>query len=50
MIFSRTYGEGIPLIIFHGWFGMSNIWNILGTKFDKNFKIDLDFEEDEDLL
>ena len=30
MIFSRTYGEGIPLIIVHGLFGMSDNWNTLG--------------------
>ena len=39
MIFSRTYGEGIPLIIVHGLFGMSDNWNTLGKKFAENFNV-----------
>ena len=39
MIFSRTYGEGIPLIIIHGLFGMSDNWNTLGKKFAENFNV-----------
>ncbi|TVQ79836.1 MAG: alpha/beta fold hydrolase [Flavobacteriales bacterium] len=31
-LFSRIYGEGKPLIILHGLFGMSDNWNTLGKQ------------------
>jgi hypothetical protein len=31
-LFSRTYGEGSPMLILHGLFGMSDNWNTLGKK------------------
>ena len=39
MIFSRIYGEGRPLIIIHGLFGMSDNWNSIGKKFAEKFNI-----------
>ena len=39
MIFSRVYGEGKPLIIIHGLFGMSDNWNTLGKRLAKNFNV-----------
>ena len=39
MIFSRVYGEGQPLIIIHGLFGMSDNWNALGKRFAKEFNV-----------
>ena len=32
MMFSRIYGNGQPLIIIHGLFGMSDNWNSLWVK------------------
>ena len=34
-LFSRIYGNGQPLIIIHGLFGMSDNWNTLGERFAK---------------
>ena len=39
MIFSRIYGEGRPLIIIHGLFGMSDNWNSIGKKFAEKFNV-----------
>ena len=39
MIFSRVYGEGQPLIIIHGLFGMSDNWNALGKRFAEEFNV-----------
>jgi len=39
MIFSRVYGEGKPLIIIHGLFGMSDNWNALGKRFAEEFNV-----------
>ena len=39
MIFSRVYGKGAPLVIIHGLFGMSDIWNTLGKRFAEKFNV-----------
>ena len=39
MIFSRVYGKGVPLIIIHGLFGMSDNWNTLGKRFAEKFNV-----------
>ncbi len=36
-LFSRIFGEGKPIIIIHGLFGMSDNWNTLAKKFSKDF-------------
>ena len=36
-LFSRIFGEGKPIIILHGLFGMSDNWNTLAKKFSKDF-------------
>ena len=41
MMFSRIYGNGQPLIIIHGLFGMSDNWNSLGKSFSKNYNVHL---------
>ncbi|MBE50673.1 MAG: alpha/beta hydrolase [Flavobacteriales bacterium] len=38
-LFSRIYGEGKPLIILHGLFGMSDNWNALGKKFADHYNV-----------
>ena len=38
-LYSKTYGEGRPLIIIHGLFGMSDNWNTLGKEFAKYFNV-----------
>ena len=38
-LFSRIYGEGDPLIILHGLFGMSDNWNTLGKRFSESFNV-----------
>ena len=40
-MFSRIYGNGQPLIIIHGLFGMSDNWNSLGKSFSKNYNVHL---------
>lgn len=44
-LFSRTSGQGKPLIILHGLFGMSDNWNSLARQFSENdfhvFALDL---------
>ena len=39
MIFSRVYGKGVPLVIIHGLFGMSDNWNTLGKRFAEKFNV-----------
>ena len=34
-------GEGIPLLILHGYFGMSDNWKTLGNQFSENFEVHL---------
>ena len=41
MMFSRIYGNGQPLIIIHGLFGMSDNWNSLGKIFSENYNVHL---------
>jgi pimeloyl-ACP methyl ester carboxylesterase len=38
-LFSRIYGEGEPLIILHGLFGMGDNWITLAKKFAENFEV-----------
>lgn len=38
-LFSRIYGEGKPLIIIHGLFGMSDNWINLGKRFGKYYNV-----------
>ena len=45
MIFSRVYGEGKPLIIIHGLFGMSDNWNTLGKRFAEKFNVHIWLEK-----
>ena len=40
-LFSRIYGEGDPLIIIHGLFGMSDNWNTLGKRFSEHYNVHL---------
>jgi esterase len=38
-LFSRIYGEGEPLIILHGLFGMGDNWVTLAKKYAENFEV-----------
>ena len=38
ILHSKIIGEGTPLIILHGYFGMGDNWKSLGNKFAKNFQ------------
>lgn len=38
---STIIGEGNPLLILHGYFGMSDNWRSLGNKFSENFQVHL---------
>jgi pimeloyl-ACP methyl ester carboxylesterase len=38
---STILGAGEPLLILHGYFGMSDNWKTLGTQFAKNFEVHL---------
>jgi pimeloyl-ACP methyl ester carboxylesterase len=40
-LFSRIYGNGQPLIILHGLFGMSDNWKTVGKRFAINFEVHL---------
>ncbi|MBP1648813.1 MAG: alpha/beta hydrolase [Bacteroidetes bacterium] len=40
-LFSKTYGEGEPVIILHGLFGSLNNWNTLGQQLGQTFKVHL---------
>ena len=40
-LFSRIYGDGQPIIIIHGLFGMSDNWNSLGKKMASNYTVHL---------
>lgn len=40
-LFSRVIGEGQPLIIIHGLFGMSDNWQALGKQFSEYFEVHL---------
>jgi len=41
LLHSTILGSGQPLIILHGYFGMSDNWKSLGTEFSKNFEVHL---------
>jgi pimeloyl-ACP methyl ester carboxylesterase len=38
---STIIGKGAPLLILHGYFGMSDNWKVLGNKFAENFEVHL---------
>ncbi|MDJ0645517.1 MAG: alpha/beta fold hydrolase [Flavobacteriaceae bacterium] len=38
---SQIFGEGEPLLIFHGFLGMSDNWKTLGTKFAEGYEVHL---------
>jgi len=38
---STIKGEGIPLLILHGYFGMSDNWKTLGNQFSEDFQVHL---------
>lgn len=39
MLFSKIEGSGQPLLILHGFLGMSDNWKTLGTQFATNFEV-----------
>ncbi|MFV8391721.1 alpha/beta fold hydrolase [Flavobacterium sp. LB2P6] len=39
MLFSKTEGSGQPLLILHGFLGMSDNWKTLGTQFATDFQV-----------
>lgn len=41
ILHSQILGEGKPLLILHGYFGMSDNWRTLGNKFSENFQVHL---------
>ena len=41
ILHSIIKGEGAPLLILHGYFGMSDNWKSLGTKFSENYQVHL---------
>ena len=41
LLHSTILGSGQPLIILHGYFGMSDNWKSLGAKFSENFEVHL---------
>lgn len=41
ILHSTILGEGQPLLILHGYFGMSDNWKTLGTKFSENYQVHL---------
>ena len=38
-LFSRIYGRGVPVIILHGLFGMSDNWNSIAKRFSQYFNV-----------
>lgn len=38
-LFSRKYGEGPPLLVFHGLFGLSDNWVTIGKKLAEKFSV-----------
>jgi len=40
-IHSRIIGEGLPLLIVHGYFGMGDNWKSLGLKFSNTYEVHL---------
>ena len=41
ILHSKISGKGTPLLILHGYFGMSDNWKTLGKKFAESFEIHL---------
>ena len=41
MLHSKILGEGAPLLILHGYFGMGDNWKSLGLKFAENYEVHL---------
>lgn len=41
ILHSKIIGEGKPLLILHGYFGMSDNWKTLGNQFAKDFQVHL---------
>lgn len=41
ILHSQILGEGKPLLILHGYFGMSDNWRTLGNTFSKDFQVHL---------
>jgi pimeloyl-ACP methyl ester carboxylesterase len=41
ILHSKIFGEGKPLLILHGYFGMSDNWKSLGTKFAEAYQVHL---------
>ncbi|MGB0879556.1 MAG: alpha/beta fold hydrolase [Polaribacter sp.] len=41
ILHSTIKGEGIPLLILHGYFGMSDNWKTLGNQFAEKYKVHL---------
>tara|TARA_R110001583_G_scaffold53483_1_gene164943 strand:- start:545 stop:1306 length:762 start_codon:yes stop_codon:yes gene_type:complete len=41
ILHSKILGEGKPLLILHGYFGMGDNWKSLGNKFAENFEVHL---------
>ncbi len=41
LLHSTILGSGQPFVILHGYFGMSDNWKSLGTKFSENYEIHL---------
>ncbi|HEY9170602.1 MAG TPA: alpha/beta fold hydrolase [Lutibacter sp.] len=41
VLHSTILGSGQPFLILHGYFGMSDNWKSLGTKFSENFEVHL---------
>ena len=41
ILHSQIFGEGKPLLILHGYFGMSDNWKTLGNRFAENYEVHL---------
>tara|TARA_R110002073_G_scaffold40547_5_gene115286 strand:- start:446028 stop:446795 length:768 start_codon:yes stop_codon:yes gene_type:complete len=41
LLYSKILGEGEPLLILHGFLGMSDNWKTLGTRFAENYEVHL---------
>jgi len=41
ILHSKILGEGKPLLVLHGYFGMSDNWKTLGNQFAKDFQVHL---------
>ena len=41
ILHSKTIGQGAPLLILHGFLGMSDNWKTLGNRFASDFEVHL---------